>query len=354
MSDASQPIPPHAPATRGSNRPPETITVLGNGAMGTVCSILFDAGGHPVTMWGAFENSIDRLLQNRENSRLLPGARVPDAVRLTANDRDCFSGATMILSAIPTQYMRQTWARLAPHVPADAPVISVSKGIETGTLKRPSEILADVLKDAGKRNPIAVVSGPNIAAEIAKYQPGSAVVACLDESIARRVQAAMATHWFRIYTNNDLVGVELAAASKNVIALAAGMLDGLRAGNNAKSVLVTRGLVEITRLGLAMGAQASTFNGLAGLGDLITTCVSPEGRNRSVGEQIGRGFKLDDVLATMKSVAEGVPTTRAIRELARRHDVEMPITEQVFQILFNGKDCLAALSDLMTRELKSE
>ena len=333
---------------------PEQLTVLGNGAMGTVCSILFDAGGAPVTMWGAFEDSIERLMQNRENTRLLPGAKVPDAVRLTANERDCFNGSTMVLSAIPTQYMRKTWARLAPHVPADVPIISVSKGIETETLKRPSEVLHDVLKGEGKHNPIAVVSGPNIAAEIAKYQPGSAVVACADDAIARRVQAAMSTHWFRIYTNNDLVGVEVAAASKNVIALAAGMLDGLRAGNNAKSVLVTRGLVEITRLGVAMGAQSSTFNGLAGLGDLITTCVSPEGRNRSVGEQIGKGYKLDDVLATMKSVAEGVPTTRAIRQLAVKHGVEMPITEQVFQVLFNGKDCLAALSDLMTRELKSE
>lgn len=347
MPDASTTTAPRSAAT-------ESITVLGDGAMGTVCSILFDAGGHPVTMWGAFEASVERLMQNRENHRLLPGAKIPDAVRLTASDRDCFAGATMVLSAIPTQYMRQTWARLAPHIPADVPVISVSKGIETETLKRPSQILIDVLRDAGKGNPVAVVSGPNIAAEIAKYQPGSAVVACDDESIARRVQAAMATHWFRIYTNNDLVGVELAAASKNVIALAAGMLDGLRAGNNAKSVLVTRGLVEITRLGVAMGAQQSTFFGLAGLGDLITTCVSPEGRNRSVGEQIGKGFKLDDVLATMKSVAEGVPTTRAIRQLALKHDVEMPITEQVYQILFNGKDCLAALSDLMTRELKSE
>lgn len=332
----------------------EKITILGDGAMGTVCSILFEAGGHSITLWGAFEDSIERLMQNRENTRLLPGAKVPDVVRLTANERECFAGSTLVLSAIPTQYLRKTWTRLAPHIPDGVPVISVTKGIETETLKRPSEILADVLSEFAKQNPIAVVSGPNIAAEIAKYQPGSAVVACEDESIARRVQAAMATHWFRLYTNSDMLGVEIAGASKNVIALAAGMLDGLRAGNNAKSVLVTRGLVEIQRLGVAMGAQAATFTGLAGLGDLITTCVSPEGRNRSVGEQIGKGYKLTDILATMKSVAEGVPTTKAMRQLAVKYDVEMPITEQVYQVLFAGKDCLAALSDLMTRELKAE
>lgn len=332
----------------------EKITILGDGAMGTVCSILFHDGGHAVTMWGAFEDSIERLMQNRENSRLLPGAKVPDSVTLTANERDCFVGSTLVLSAIPTQYLRKTWTRLAPHLPDGVPVISVSKGIETETLERPSEVVRDVLAEFGKHNPIAVVSGPNIAAEIAKYQPGSAVVACEDDAIAKRVQAAMATHWFRLYTNTDMLGVEIAGASKNVIALAAGMLDGLRAGNNAKSVLVTRGLVEISRLGVAMGAAASTFTGLAGLGDLITTCVSPEGRNRSVGEQIGKGYKIDDVLATMRSVAEGVPTTKAMRQLAVKFGVEMPITEQVYQVLFAGKDCMLALSDLMTRELKAE
>lgn len=332
----------------------EHITILGDGAMGTVCAILFDAGKHRTTLWGAFEDSVERLMQNRENARLLPGARVPDAVRLTANERECFVGATMAVSAVPTQYLRKTWTRLAPHLPDGVPVVSVSKGIETQTLRRPSQILRDVLDDAGKSNPIAVVSGPNIAAELAKYQPGSAVVACEDGTIAKRVQAAMSTHWFRVYTNDDLIGVELAGAAKNVIALAAGMIDGLRAGNNCKASLVTRGLVEITRLGVALGAQASTFQGLAGLGDLITTCVAPEGRNRTVGEALGKGKKLDEVLANMRSVAEGVPTTKAMRELAQRHNVEMPITEQVYQVLFDHKDPLAALTDLMTREPKSE
>jgi glycerol-3-phosphate dehydrogenase (NAD(P)+) len=329
----------------------ERVTILGDGAMATVCSILLTQGGHDVTMWGAFEESIERLVQNREQARLLPGVRVPAGVRLTANDADCFDGATMILSAIPTQYMRGVWQRLAPCVPEGVPVASVTKGIENGTLRRPTQVIADVL---GRPTPLVALSGPNIAAELAKYLPGTAVAASDDDRIARRVQAAFATQWFRVYTNDDVVGVELAGATKNVIAIAAGILDGLAAGNNAKAALVTRGLVEITRLGVAMGAKPETFAGLAGLGDLITTCVSPEGRNRSVGEQIGKGRKLDDILAETRSVAEGVPTTRSVRQLAQKYGVEMPITESVHSVLFEGKDAITALTELMTREQKPE
>ena len=334
----------------------ERVTILGDGAMGIVCSILLRQGGHDVTMWGAFEESIDRLLQDREQRRLLPGARIPNEVRLTANVQDCFDGCTMILSAIPTQYMRATWKRLKPYVPAGVPIVSVAKGIENDTLLRPTQVIADVLEHSlgKKQNDLAVMSGPNIAAEIARYLPATAVVASGADGVAERVQLAMSTQWFRLYTNSDTIGVELAGATKNVIAIAAGILDGLSAGNNAKSALVTRGLVEITRLAVAMGAQAATFQGLAGVGDLITTCVSPEGRNRTVGEQIGKGRKLADVLADMKSVAEGVPTTKAVRSLAQRYKVEMPITEEVYAVLFENKDVIAALTDLMTRDPKPE
>jgi len=241
-------------------------------------------------------------------------------------------------------------------------VVSVAKGIENETLMRPTQVIAQVLGDSSRlswgvascNSPLAAMSGPNIAAELARYLPATAVAASGDAAFARRVQSVFSTQWFRVYTNADVIGVELAGAMKNVIAIAAGIIDGLAAGNNAKSALVTRGLVEITRLGVAMGAQAETFKGLAGLGDLITTCVSPEGRNRMVGERIGKGRKLGDVLETMDSVAEGVPTTRSVRELARRHNVEMPITEAVYAVLFEDRDVLAALSDLMTRDPKSE
>lgn len=334
---------------------PERVTILGDGAMATVCSILLTQGGHSVTMWGAFEESIERLMQNREQSRLLPGVKVPQQVRLTANDADCFQGCTMILSAIPAQYKRSAWTRLKSHVPADVPIVSVAKGIEVETLMRPTEVIAEVLGERHEATDrLVALSGPNIAAEIARFLPATAVAACADEALARRVQGVFSTQWFRVYTNPDVIGVEFAGASKNVIAIAAGILDGLAAGNNAKSALVTRGLVEMTRLGVAMGAHEPTFFGLAGLGDLITTCVSPEGRNRKVGEQIGKGKKLKEVLDKLESVAEGVPTTRAVRELAHRHRVEMPITESVYEVLFEDKDVLAALSDLMTRGPKPE
>jgi len=337
---------------------PEHVTIVGDGAMATVCSILLTQGGHGVTMWGAFEESIDRLLQDREQTRLLPGVKVPGNVRLTANDADCFRDATLILSAIPTQYMRSSWRRLSPFVPPGVPIVSVAKGIENGTLLRPTQVIADVLSATqgwtGKSRSLAAISGPNIAGELARYLPGTAVAASDDDALAQRVQNTLSTEWFRVYTNPDLIGVELAGATKNVIAIAAGIIDGLAAGNNAKAALVTRGLVEITRLGVAMGARAETFIGLAGLGDLVTTCVSPEGRNRTVGERIGKGQKLEDILASMDSVAEGVPTTRSVMELARRHGVEMPITEAVHHVLFDDKDVLRALSDLMRREPKPE
>lgn len=333
----------------------ENITILGNGAMATVCSILLRSNGHNVTMWGAHARSITRLIQNRENTRLLAGVKIPAEVRLTSDDADCFTDATLILSAIPTQYMREVWTRLAPYVAEGAPIVSVSKGIEIGTMLRPTQVAADVLIDHGKKVPALVaLSGPNIAGELGRYLPGMAVASCTDHDVAARVQRIFSTQWFRVYTNDDVIGVELAGAVKNVVALAAGILDGLSAGSNAKASLVTRGLVEITRLGVAMGAREETFNGLAGLGDLITTCVSPEGRNRHVGEEIGRGRKLADVLGEMASVAEGVPTTESVVTLADRYGVEMPITRAVHAVLFEGKDPISALSDLMTRDPKSE
>jgi glycerol-3-phosphate dehydrogenase (NAD(P)+) len=330
---------------------PERVTIVGDGAMATVCSLLLSQGGHEVTLWGAFEESINRLIQNRENQRLLPGVKLPKNLQLTANDAECFDGCSLILSAVPTQYMRNVWKRLARHVPVGVPIISVAKGIENQTLMRPTQVVLDVV---GRGRGLAALSGPNIAAELARYLPATAVAASEDGDLAKRIQDVFSTQWFRVYTNSDVIGTELAGATKNIIAIAAGILDGLAAGNNAKAALVTRGLVEITRLGIAMGAHESTFQGLAGLGDLITTCVSPEGRNRTVGEQIGKGRKLQDILGSMDSVAEGVPTTRSVRELSIRYNVEMPITESVHAVLFEGMDVIRALTALMTRESKPE
>ncbi len=315
----------------------ERITILGDGAMATVCSILLTTGGHEVTLWGAFEDSVEALLQDREQRKLLPGVKIPPQVRLTANDADCFDGATLILSAVPTQYTRGVWERLRPHAPVGIPIVSVAKGIETATLLRPTQIIRDVL-----------------SSQEAALRTDSSTLCALYPNFAERVQAAFSTQWLRVYTNADVVGVELAGATKNVIAIAAGILDGLGAGNNAKAALVTRGLVEITRLGVAMGAREATFQGLAGVGDLITTCVSPEGRNRTVGEQLGKGRKLDEILEKLPSVAEGVPTTQAVMQLARKFNVEMPITQAVHAVLFDGRDVIGALSDLMSRDPKPE
>jgi glycerol-3-phosphate dehydrogenase (NAD(P)+) len=331
----------------------ERVTILGDGAMATVCAILLTHGGHEVTMWGALEESIQRLMQNREQTRLLPGIRIPQQVRLTADEAGCFAGCTLILSAIPTQFTRQVWNRLKPYLPQKTPIVSVTKGIENETLQRPTEIIEQIAGKAAADR-MAVLSGPNIAGEIARFLPATAVVASHDAGFAQRVQQVMSTKWFRVYTNDDAIGVELAGAVKNVIAIAAGMLDGMGAGNNAKAALVTRGLVEITRLGVAMGAKESTFHGLAGIGDLITTCISPEGRNRMIGERLGKGQKLSDALASMASIAEGVPTTKSVLQLAKRHQIEMPITQAVHSVLFEGRDPLDMLSDLMSRDPKPE
>jgi glycerol-3-phosphate dehydrogenase (NAD(P)+) len=333
----------------------EQISIIGNGAMATVCSIILAQNGHRATMWGHNPASIAKLKETRENDRLLAGVKIPDGVRLTSDESDCFEGATLILSAVPTQYMRDAWDRLSEFVPATVPIVSVSKGIENQSLLRPTEIIGDTLGEiAMLGRSMAALSGPNIAMELAKYLPATAVVASADHDFARRVQTVFSTQWFRVYTNTDAIGVELAGATKNVIAIAAGILDGLGAGNNAKAAVVTRGLVEITRLGVAMGARETTFHGLAGLGDLMTTCVSPEGRNRSVGEQIGKGRALQAILDARQSVAEGVPTSVSLVQLADKYNVEMPITRAVHAILFEGMDVMSALTDLMTRDPKPE
>jgi glycerol-3-phosphate dehydrogenase (NAD(P)+) len=318
--------------------------------MGTVCGTLLANQGHEVSIWGAFRENIEAMLRTRSNEKFLPGYTIPDSVRLTYHDADVFVDATFIISAVPCQYMRGTWKRLAEYAPSGVPICSVSKGIENETLLRPTQIIRDVIGDW----PVAALSGPNIANELARCLPASAVVASESPSLAERVQGMFSTDWFRVYRKTDLLGVELAGATKNVIALAAGMIDGLQVGDNAKAALLARGLVEITRLGVALGAERETFSGLAGLGDLVTTCISPHGRNRKAGQLFGQGLKLDQVLESTASVIEGIPTTRSVMQLARKHDIEMPLTRAVHDIVFDGKDPIAAITELMTRRLKAE
>ncbi len=341
------------PASQGAERNGtmiDQVAIIGDGQMATVCALLLAEKGVRVRMWSALCDNIEAMKATRENRRFLPGYCLPPEITLTTDPRVVFDHAEIVISALPTQFVRPVWRQLKGATPIGVPVCSVTKGIENDTLMRPTQILTDVLGPA----PVAALSGPSIAVEVAQRLPATVVAASEDLALATAVQQLFAAQWFRVYTNTDLLGVELAGATKNVIALAAGIIDGLGAGDNAKAALLARGLAEITRLGVALGARPETFFGLAGVGDLVTTCISPSGRNRSAGEAIGRGRTMQEAMAATTSVIEGIPTTRSVRELARRLDVPMPLTEAVHAVLFEGKDVLKALTDLMSRELRDE
>ena len=335
----------------------ERIAIVGDGSMATVCGLLLESKGFSVRMWGPHPEHVDSLIQTRENNRYLPGHKLPATIEIHADPEAALQGVDLVVSAIPTQFIREAWRRLGPHAPAGVPIASVAKGIEKETLLRPTQIIQATLAEAeapAADAPVAALSGPTVAAELARCLPATVLVASGDREVAASIQTTFSTRWFRAYTHSDLLGVELAGATKNVIALAAGILDGLQAGNNAKSALLARGLAEITRLGRALGADTATFYGLAGVGDLATTCFSPTGRNRTCGEELGRGRPLDQVLENIAGIVEGVPTTAAVLGLAERYDVEMPITRTVNRVLFEGLDPIEGIDHLMSRELKPE
>jgi glycerol-3-phosphate dehydrogenase (NAD(P)+) len=329
---------------------PGMVTIIGDGAMATICSLLVSEKGYSARMWGAFPEYITELRQTRQNRKYLPGVAFPESVQFTSDDASAFQDAFLVVSAVPCQHLRSVWTRLLPHAPRTLPIVSITKGIEVATLQRPTQVIRDVLGNV----PVIALSGPNIAAELARKLPATVTAASEDLVLATLVQEVFSTSWFRVYTNDDVVGVELAAAMKNVIALAAGGLDGLGIGCNAKAALLTRGLAEIARLGLAMGAKRETFAGLSGLGDLVTTCISPASRNRTAGEKMGRGATLQEVVSSTNSVVEGIPTTQAVVKLARQYNVHMPITEAMYAILFEGKNAHQAITELMSRQLKRE
>jgi len=330
---------------------PYRIAIIGDGAMGTVCALHLQAKGNKVTLWSAFPDYARQLSQGRENTQFLPGFSIPAEVAITSDSERALLDAQIVISAVPCQYMRSVWRGLATsHRRADALYVSVTKGIENDTLLRPSEIIAQLVGQVR----LVVLSGPSIANEVARSLPATLTAASDDSEDARIIQTLFSSPTLRVYTNDDPIGVELAGAMKNVIALAAGIIDGLSAGDNAKAALLTRGLVEITRLGRAMGARKQTFSGLAGLGDLVTTCISPHGRNRRLGELIGKGLTVDQAQGTMKSVAEGVATTRSVIALAKRYHVEMPITQAVYQVIFDRVSPRRAMYELMARRPKGE
>jgi len=329
----------------------ENISIIGDGAMGTVLAMLLCEKKIHTQMWSYDAEQLEQIKQNRENKRFLPGYKLPNALVFEPEDERIMKGANLIVSAVPCQFMRRIWTRLQSYVPKDVPIVSVAKGIENDTLLRPTQILVDVLGEGVR---CVVLSGPTISDELARKLPATACAACSDEELARDVQHTFSAPWLRVYTNTDIVGVELAGAMKNIIAIAAGIIDGIGAGDNAKAALLSRGLAEITRLGTAMGARPQTFAGLTGLGDLVTTCISPKGRNRSFGERIGRGQRIEQAQKATESVIEGIATCKSVFALAKRLHVEMPITQAVYEVLFENKPVQTAITDLMKRRLKAE
>jgi glycerol-3-phosphate dehydrogenase (NAD(P)+) len=326
-----------------------TFAVLGSGGWGTATAILLAQNpAHRVRLWSAHAENAVKLRDTRENTRLLPGVPIPDSVQITADPAEAIDSADCWVTAIPTAYLRATLGRFTGVRKADVPVVSLTKGIEVATFRRPSEIIGELLKTEN----IAVLSGPSHAEEVAHQMPTSVVVAA-DGNLAVWVQQRFGTDRFRVYTNGDVIGVELAGALKNVIGIAAGVCDGLGFGDNAKAALLTRGLVEMTRFGVAHGAEPATFQGLAGTGDLITTCFSPHGRNRRVGYRLGRGESLSEVLSGPQ-VAEGVLTSRSVFERTQRSGIDAPIMTSVYQMLHEGKPPMVAVQDLMTRRQKQE
>lgn len=327
----------------------EQIAVIGAGAWGTTLAVRMAEAGHHVTLWARTSDAQAELASEQQNRRYLPGVAFPAGLRVAANDDALARAHGHLVLAVPSAHVRATLRRLAP-IFADAPMLSVVKGIEQESHLRMSEVIAEELP--GRR--VAVLSGPNLAREIAAGKPAGSVIASSDAELANEFAALLSSDRFRIYTNPDVVGVELAGALKNVVALAAGMVDGLDFGDSAKAGIITRGLAEMTRLGVAAGAHPLTFSGLAGVGDLIATCMSPLSRNRRAGELLASGASWETVAPQLSGVAEGEYTVRGALALAARAGVELPIADQVDAVVHGGRPPLTAVAELMAREPKDE
>ncbi len=331
----------------------EKICIINAGGWGTALAVLLAGKGYQIRLWTRRPELAERIALTRENPDYLPGVRIPDNVRPTSSMEEAVEDATAVLVPAISRSMRDLAARLAPLVSRDQMVASGSKGLDLESHRRMTELLEEALGDP-HRGKVAAISGPNHAEEVSRGIPTATVVACRDTEVALRLQSLLSTRSFRVYTNPDVVGVELCGALKNVVALAAGMSDGLGYGDNAKAALITRSLAEIGRLVVEMGGEPITVAGLAGIGDLIATCTSRHSRNRAAGEAIARGKTVEDIQAASPMVVEGIPATRAVLTLAREKGVEMPITRQVHAVLFEGISPPEGLARLMGRESTSE
>ncbi len=329
------------------------IGVIGAGSWGTSLANLLAKKGFSVTLWAYEADLVSRMKQRRENDTYLKGIRLSGNLSFTSDLREAVTGRDLLLFVTPSQVLRSVLAQAAPHIGERSLLVTASKGIENETLMLMTEVFEEVLPGVGKER-LAVLSGPSFAKEVAADLPTAVVASSLSAAVAQRVQDIFSTDYFRVYTNDDPVGVELGGALKNVMALAAGVSDGLGFGHNTRAALITRGLAEMNRMGVALGANPQTFAGLAGMGDLVLTCTGDLSRNRTVGMELGRGKTLDEILAGMNMVAEGVKTTLSAYQLANRHKVEVPIIGQMYLILYENKDPRQAVRDLMLRELKAE
>jgi glycerol-3-phosphate dehydrogenase (NAD(P)+) len=329
------------------------ISVLGAGGWGTTLAILLHYNGHNVTLWEYKKSYAKELIKKRVNTDYLPGIKIPKEILITHDIEESTEDKNLIVLAVPSQFLRGVVKGISYHRIEDAILVSVSKGIEKNTLMTMSQMLKDVFPHISE-NQIGVISGPSHAEEVSQRVPTAVVAASIDIETSKTIQAAFMTSYFRVYASTDILGVELGGAFKNIIAIGAGIIDGAGFGDNTKAAIMTRGVAEISRLGLAMGAQPETFAGLSGMGDLIVTCMSRHSRNRYVGEQIGKGKTLKEILKSMEQVAEGVETTRSAKQLAAKNEIETPITNEVYKILYEDKDPVKATTDLMTRDMKTE
>ncbi len=329
------------------------ITVLGAGSWGTTIAILLFKKGYAVTLWELFSENVKEINEKGENAKFLPGISIPKEIFITDQLEDAVKRRDVILIVIPSHTVRNVVRSLKNTIEESTVIISLAKGIEEKRCLRMSEVIVDVLGERWKNN-VGVLSGPSHAEEVSRNIPTAVVASAYKENICRFIQELFVTENLRVYTNYDIIGVELGGALKNIVAISTGISDGLGFGDNTKAALITRGLAEITRLGVKMGAESNTFFGLTGLGDLIVTCTSRHSRNRYVGEAIGRGKSLAQVLNEMVMIAEGVRTTRAVYDWAKKMLVELPIINEVYAILFENKDPYRAVSSLMRRETKPE
>ena len=328
------------------------VAVFGTGSWGTAyAAVLADAGSR-VRMWGRRGELVDQINRSHVNGDYLPDLHLPETISATTDPQEALDGVEIVVLAVPSQTLRTNLEQWADFLPPDVIVVSLMKGVELGTTKRMSEVIAEVGHVAAGH--IVVVSGPNLAKEIAAKQPAASVVACVDESMAERVALACAAPYFRPYTNTDVVGTELGGAVKNVIALAVGMAEGMGMGDNTKSTIITRGLAETLRLGVALGADPATFAGLAGVGDLIATCMSPLSRNHTFGVNLGRGMTVPEVVAMTRQTAEGVKSCQSILELAHHHGIDVPIIENVAAVVHEGRKPDRVADMLMSRARKAE